>query len=142
MTSVSSKGCSNIIPLVVDISSAKLDATTSRFCEPVAVERTNLAPNPRIRSSLTGGASWGETMQHGIPTDVAAAAKAIPKFPELKATTPLAESCGGNRKIRCRAPRYLNDPVVCKHSALTKTLVPNSLLRRGDSSNGVRITSC
>ena len=96
------------------------------------------APQRRVLSSFTAGASAGMKTVAVLPTLAAAQATAWPWLPEECVTRPAARCRSVRRSVALVAPRSLNDPVRCSGSGLTTTVAPVRASNRALRSMGVR----
>jgi len=103
----------------------------------VAPPSITSAPSARQPSTFPSGAPGGITTSHGIPRWRAASATAHAWFPALPATTPWSARAPSASSFAA-APRTLNEPVRCRHSALRTTSPPERSLSVHESSTGVR----
>ena len=74
------------------------------------------------------------------PRRAAATATACAWLPALAAQTPAFSTASGRRSIAFVAPRTLNEPVRCRHSALSITSPPNRRESSPERRIGVRMT--
>ena len=79
-------------------------------------------------------------MTEFVPCAVAAIATPCAWLPDENAITPCARTDAGSADTAAQAPRALNDPVICRHSALIHTLRPAMASSAGEDSRGVRRT--
>ena len=132
-------GSSNGLTSVMPRSAAIRPPISSRLSVSRSYSTTS-APYAFVFAILSDGVSSGITMTAGMPNASAAHATPCPWLPLLYAMTPPARSASGIAETALHAPRILNEPVRCRHSALTRTRRPTSSSRNGDESSGVRTT--
>src|SRR3954470_22339204 len=106
-----------------------------------SVNRSNVtisAPSERTTSIFAAGASSGTRIVAVVPSSFADSATAMAWLPDDTATTPRARSSVGIDETLLYAPRSLNAPPRCRHSALSSTVAPSRSSSASLRSTGVR----